>query len=620
MPLLAIVSLLLIIFEISANRIYNYQKELGLITINSIFQDYSKASNPYLLSQAIESLEKLSLIKCTKIKTEQNSNYLDLTYKSHCHDNFSILFERKTISQITAVNGVQWQLEFYPYTPKIIIILTWAMRFISLLSLLFSFKWLKKQTEKELKLQEEKNNLFVKKIKISRQIAHDIKSPLAALEMALKQISIKDTKSIKLINASMKRIHNMADNLLYEKANKRKTAVCLADLIQSAVYEKEQLAMLTEVQLIFHYQAMHRNIYCNLDTFNFLRSLSNILNNSIESFKEGTNQEKIVLINLIEEKSTITISITDTGKGISPLIIERLLKQGGSYQKINGQGLGLQQTKEFLKENNGTLEIQSQIDNGTTIKLTLPKSDSPYCLIDSISIPYQKNVLLIDNDPSILELVKQKLNLESILFIQEAENFEQIKKASIKADLIFVDYELGDKSAFVNGIDLIIKNGIQKRSILFTGNGDDPEIIKRCDENNIRLLPKAHLQYVKILCSKNQDEEETSKSPKLNILIDDDLLLRLSAENSACNIKSFCSVDAFLNSPLIGDPDIGKIFIDSELGDVKGEIESQKISLRGHKQIYLSTGHSKKSFNLGLYPWITEVISKNDLLSYVKME
>ena len=78
-----------------------------------------------------------------------------------------------------------------------------------------------------------------------------------------------------------------------------------------------------------------------------------------------------------EENDRVIIEIMDTGTGIAagdlPFIFNRFYrgKQAGQ-STIPGTGLGLAITKEIIERHGGSIEIQSQVDEGTTFYIYLP--------------------------------------------------------------------------------------------------------------------------------------------------------------------------------------------------------------------------------------------------------
>lgn len=95
------------------------------------------------------------------------------------------------------------------------------------------------------------------------------------------------------------------------------------------------------------------------------------------------------------------------------------------------------------------------------------------------------------------------------------------------------------------------------------------------------------------------------------VLIDNDRLIQLSwtlqakAKNLA--IRCFSSSKEFIQERNQFSHET-PIFIDSDLGIEKGEIEAKEIFSLGFKNITLCTGYS--DMDISDYPWISKIISK----------
>ena len=73
----------------------------------------------------------------------------------------------------------------------------------------------------------------------------------------------------------------------------------------------------------------------------------------------------------------VVLSVSDTGIGISPELIEKVLEPFFTTKEMGkGSGLGLSMVYGFAKQSNGAFRLNSEVDSGTTAELWLPRAPS----------------------------------------------------------------------------------------------------------------------------------------------------------------------------------------------------------------------------------------------------
>lgn len=103
--------------------------------------------------------------------------------------------------------------------------------------------------------------------------------------------------------------------------------------------------------------------------------LLNVLSNAVK-FTPANGEVKVTAWQNVMDDS-IAIEIKDTGIGIAPKDISRAMSPFGQVdsklsRKYEGTGLGLPLTKKFVEIMGGTFKIESELDVGTTITITVP--------------------------------------------------------------------------------------------------------------------------------------------------------------------------------------------------------------------------------------------------------
>lgn len=101
----------------------------------------------------------------------------------------------------------------------------------------------------------------------------------------------------------------------------------------------------------------------------------NIMNNAADAL-EGRENPRIV-INVSKAGNAIRIKVTDNGCGISEEQQKRLFTPFFT-NKASGTGLGLVIAKKLMSSMNGTIEIRSQRDEGTSIEISIQEGSDEH--------------------------------------------------------------------------------------------------------------------------------------------------------------------------------------------------------------------------------------------------
>ena len=105
----------------------------------------------------------------------------------------------------------------------------------------------------------------------------------------------------------------------------------------------------------------------NIDAELMKQALINILQNAFEA----TEQNGTVKVESYKESTNAIITISDTGKGISEKNLKKIFDLYFTTKK-DGNGLGLSITQKIISQHNGSIELLSEENIGTTFKIILP--------------------------------------------------------------------------------------------------------------------------------------------------------------------------------------------------------------------------------------------------------
>ncbi len=99
--------------------------------------------------------------------------------------------------------------------------------------------------------------------------------------------------------------------------------------------------------------------------------LVNLIRNAVEAMNEVPAAERILVMAASRNGGNLEIVISDTGRGLSPTMVERLFQP---YQttKAQGMGLGLAISRAIVQAHAGRLWLEAARGTGATFCLSLP--------------------------------------------------------------------------------------------------------------------------------------------------------------------------------------------------------------------------------------------------------
>jgi len=102
--------------------------------------------------------------------------------------------------------------------------------------------------------------------------------------------------------------------------------------------------------------------------------LLSVLHHLIQNAQEATPDTGEVSLSAWSDREQACLEVTDTGNGMDRAFIrERLFRPFDSTKGLTGMGIGVYESREFLRALGGELEVRSEPGRGSTFRLLLPR-------------------------------------------------------------------------------------------------------------------------------------------------------------------------------------------------------------------------------------------------------
>ena len=237
-----------------------------------------------------------------------------------------------------------------------------------------------KETERQLK------ELSLTKDKFFSIIAHDLVNPFHAMILYSKELKVftAGNERASSYNTNLlltaQNTYNLLQNLLTWSRTQTKQIsfspqlINLGDIIAENVSSAILIAQSKQISIVN--EARHEiRIEADLQMVNLI--LRNLISNSIKfSFIQG-----IIEIRSQETENEVSISVIDHGTGMETHEINNLFNLLETDQRPGtsgeaGTGLGLLICKEFVNYHGGSIQVKSQVGQGSTCKMSLPRKQN----------------------------------------------------------------------------------------------------------------------------------------------------------------------------------------------------------------------------------------------------
>ncbi len=220
-------------------------------------------------------------------------------------------------------------------------------------------------------------------------VSHELRTPLACMREGVTivldgtagKINDEQKNFLNIAKRNIDRLTVLINDVLdFQKFNAGKMTLNIQENdmeeIAKEVHETMALsAKKNDISLTLESADKLPLIKCDKDKI--IQVLTNLINNAIKF----TPSKGHVTVRLEQQNNELLLRVIDTGMGIPkeslPKILDRFYRVNRPGKEIQGTGLGLAIVNKIVKLHKGRIEIESELDQGTTVTVSLPLVSEP---------------------------------------------------------------------------------------------------------------------------------------------------------------------------------------------------------------------------------------------------
>lgn len=328
------------------------------------------------------------------------------------------------------------------------------------------------------------------KSEIAQQVRHNLRTPLAALMRIPSKLPESVAKERDLLELTIGQIRSLIAKL-DDRPHEHLTDSYALDIYKTLEQAKREISSVTPKAIEFEFDI--EDIVASALVKHIPHELRSVIGNIVTNSIEAIHSTGKILVRVRDLASEISISVTDTGSGIKPESLPKVFDRNFSEGKKNGSGIGLSHAKENIESWGGRISIESTLEVGTTITIHLPISERASWYLPRLKFNSRSKIYVLDDQDSALELWRLKLEeadlLQQAVLLKEWTMTSEILTDAQNCTFLF-DYDLTQEKM---GLELLRELPKNSTRCLVTGNFDNQELRRACEQEDVFLLPKEQI-------------------------------------------------------------------------------------------------------------------------------
>lgn len=265
-------------------------------------------------------------------------------------------------------------------------------------------------------------------------IAHELKTPLTLIIAPLSRLlpDCKDEKikaQLSLINENAMNLNILIHKILDFKRMEYnendvliRSHIELVSFIRKIVLSYSESMQYDKIQFLF--RSKEDTLWANLDYLKIHSIVTNLISNAARFVNKANGK---IEVTLKKEADNVVITVQDNGCGIQNheknFVFLRFYQAADNKKKREGSGIGLYLVKKYADLHQGSINMESEINKGTTFTVSIPltgenaieKKDSAEQQekARTKSVTYPK-LLIVDDNEEILSFLAQTFSKDFI--------------------------------------------------------------------------------------------------------------------------------------------------------------------------------------------------------------
>ena len=208
--------------------------------------------------------------------------------------------------------------------------------------------------------------------RMSTFIVHDLKNLVSQLSLLASNAEKHKSNPafqrdmLETVDLSVQKMKLLLQKLAHGSVVESPSRVCIDRLLRQAVANKSSAEPKPRLEIL------DADLTVTANAARLERVIGHLVQNAIEA----TPKNGLVVVRLRKSEQEAVIECTDNGQGMDAQFIQERLFKPFESTKSAGMGIGVFESREYIQELGGRIDVQSKRPGGTTFRIILPLQSS----------------------------------------------------------------------------------------------------------------------------------------------------------------------------------------------------------------------------------------------------